>query len=194
MASAGHCQNILNPTYRDVGTGVNRHPVGGFAIGPRHVDAGLRAVDRQSRAVAQLGPGGPLPVLTSCLYGGRGTGYVLGAGLGVKRGRVIAQVPLGVQRRLAPGAGRGHGLAIGVIDQVAGREHAAQVGQRRPVLSDHVTVLVDVDLTLDQLGLGHVANRNERSGDRQRLGGAVLGVPELRDPEPGALPKRWRTR
>lgn len=34
MHSAGHCENILNPTYRSVGTGVNRHPVAGFASGP----------------------------------------------------------------------------------------------------------------------------------------------------------------
>jgi uncharacterized protein YkwD len=27
MASVGHCQNILNPSYVDVGTGVNSHPV-----------------------------------------------------------------------------------------------------------------------------------------------------------------------
>ncbi|MBV8946559.1 MAG: CAP domain-containing protein [Solirubrobacterales bacterium] len=33
MASAGHCENILNPAYRDVGTGVNPHPVRGFATG-----------------------------------------------------------------------------------------------------------------------------------------------------------------
>jgi uncharacterized protein YkwD len=28
MASTGHCQNILNPSYRYVGTGVSEHPVG----------------------------------------------------------------------------------------------------------------------------------------------------------------------
>ncbi len=33
MASAGHCANILNPTYRDIGTGVDPHPVSGFATG-----------------------------------------------------------------------------------------------------------------------------------------------------------------
>ena len=33
MASAGHCQNILNPTYRNVGTGISPHPVRGFANG-----------------------------------------------------------------------------------------------------------------------------------------------------------------
>jgi uncharacterized protein YkwD len=33
MASAGHCQNILNPTYRNVGTGISVRPVKGFATG-----------------------------------------------------------------------------------------------------------------------------------------------------------------
>jgi uncharacterized protein YkwD len=34
MGSTGHCENILSPTYRDVGTGVNRRPIGGYASGP----------------------------------------------------------------------------------------------------------------------------------------------------------------
>jgi uncharacterized protein YkwD len=34
MASPGHCQNILDPRYREVGTGVNLHPVRGYASGP----------------------------------------------------------------------------------------------------------------------------------------------------------------
>jgi uncharacterized protein YkwD len=33
MASTGHCQNILNPTYGNVGTGVTRRPVNGWASG-----------------------------------------------------------------------------------------------------------------------------------------------------------------
>jgi uncharacterized protein YkwD len=33
MASAGHCQNILNPQYRNVGTGVSPRAVRGFASG-----------------------------------------------------------------------------------------------------------------------------------------------------------------
>jgi uncharacterized protein YkwD len=33
MASTGHCQNILNPAYRNVGTGVSARPVGGYATG-----------------------------------------------------------------------------------------------------------------------------------------------------------------
>jgi uncharacterized protein YkwD len=34
MASTGHCQNILSPTYSDVGTGINNHAVQGSASGP----------------------------------------------------------------------------------------------------------------------------------------------------------------
>jgi uncharacterized protein YkwD len=33
MASAEHCQNILNPTYTSVGTGIDRHPVPPFGSG-----------------------------------------------------------------------------------------------------------------------------------------------------------------
>jgi len=33
MASTGHCENILNPTYRNVGTGVSPRAVRGFATG-----------------------------------------------------------------------------------------------------------------------------------------------------------------
>jgi uncharacterized protein YkwD len=33
MASTGHCQNILNPAYDNVGTGVNRRVVRGWATG-----------------------------------------------------------------------------------------------------------------------------------------------------------------
>lgn len=34
MGSAGHCENILSPTYRDVGTGVNPHAIAGYGTGP----------------------------------------------------------------------------------------------------------------------------------------------------------------
>lgn len=33
MASTGHCENILNPSYREIGTGVSTRPVLGFATG-----------------------------------------------------------------------------------------------------------------------------------------------------------------
>jgi uncharacterized protein YkwD len=34
MGSTGHCQNILSPSYADVGTGIMAEPVLGFATGP----------------------------------------------------------------------------------------------------------------------------------------------------------------
>jgi uncharacterized protein YkwD len=33
MGSTGHCENILNPTFRNVGTGVSTRPVKGYATG-----------------------------------------------------------------------------------------------------------------------------------------------------------------
>ena len=33
MASAGHCQNILDPSFSDVGTGIGRNPVGASSSG-----------------------------------------------------------------------------------------------------------------------------------------------------------------
>jgi uncharacterized protein YkwD len=33
MASTGHCQNILNPSFRDAGTGVNQSPIRGYGTG-----------------------------------------------------------------------------------------------------------------------------------------------------------------
>lgn len=34
MRSQGHCYNILDPVYTEVGTGVSRHPVSGFGATP----------------------------------------------------------------------------------------------------------------------------------------------------------------
>jgi uncharacterized protein YkwD len=33
MASTGHCQNILSPRFREVGTGVSRRPIAGLSSG-----------------------------------------------------------------------------------------------------------------------------------------------------------------
>jgi uncharacterized protein YkwD len=33
MGSTGHCENILNPTFRNVGTGISTRPVKGYATG-----------------------------------------------------------------------------------------------------------------------------------------------------------------
>jgi hypothetical protein len=50
-----------------------------------------------------------------------------------------------------------------VVHEVAGGEHARAVGARGLPLGDHVAVLVDVDLAAHQLGLGHVADGDERA-------------------------------
>ena len=53
---------------------------------------------------------------------------------GVGISRRVAQVPLGVQRGLAARARGGDRLAVGVVDEVAGREDARLVGPRRAAL------------------------------------------------------------
>lgn len=61
MASAGHCQNILNPTYRNLGVGVNGRPVAGAASGPATwtQDFGLRMF--QSPPSSNWGPADGCP-------------------------------------------------------------------------------------------------------------------------------------
>ena len=49
---------------------------------------------------------------------------------------VVAQVPLGVERGLTPGAGGGDRLAVGVVHEVAGGEHARHLRARRLALGD----------------------------------------------------------
>src|SRR3954469_4217999 len=88
----------------------------------------------------------------------------------------VAQVPLGVERRRAPGAGRGHGLAVGVVDEVARGEHARAVRARRAALVDHVALVVGADLALDDARLRLVADRDEGAVHRQLLGLAGLDV------------------
>ena len=64
--------------------------------------------------------------------GGIADGHPLGRG---HLGRV-AQVPLGVERRLTARAGGRDRLAVGVVDEVAGGEHARAVGARGAALGD----------------------------------------------------------
>ena len=70
------------------------------------------------------------------------------------------------------------GLTVGVIHQVAGGEHARDIGERRAALGDDVAVGVGVDLALNELGLGIVADGDEGAGDLQLPGRAVAGVTE----------------
>jgi uncharacterized protein YkwD len=56
MASTGHCQNILNPTYRNVGTGISPHPVRGWATGPGTWTQDFALGMRQSAPSGNFGP------------------------------------------------------------------------------------------------------------------------------------------
>jgi hypothetical protein len=64
-----------------------------------------------------------------------------------------------------------------VVDQVAGGEHAAQVGVRRPAEGEHVALVVEVDLAADELRARVVADGDEQPGDGQRALLAGPGVP-----------------
>ena len=56
------------------------------------------------------------------------------------------EVALGVQGGGAAGAGRGDGLAVGVVDDVAAGEHAGQVGAGRRAVDQDVALVVAADL------------------------------------------------
>src|SRR4051812_36928255 len=83
--------------------------------------------------------------------------------LGVRRH--VAQEPLGVEGALGPAAGGGDRLAVGVIDEVADREDAGELGLRRGLLDDHVALVVQLDLALDQLRARAMPDGHERAAD-----------------------------
>ena len=116
--------------------------------------------------------------LSALSAGRRGDLDRLAAGqpVGLGRGRGVAQVPLGVEGAHAAGAGGGDRLAVGVVDDVADGEDAGQVGPGRAGLGDDVAVLVGVDLALDDLRAGDVADRDEGAVGLDVLGLAGLGV------------------
>src|SRR5215468_2201751 len=94
--------------------------------------------------------------------------------LGVRRH--VAQVPLGVEGALGAAAGRGDGLAVGVIDEVADREDPGELGLRGRLVDDDIALLAQLYLALDQLGPRPVADRDERAADLDVLLLAGLGV------------------
>lgn len=56
MASPGHCRNILNPTYRNVGTGISPRPVRGWATGMGTWTQDFALGMRQSAPSGNFGP------------------------------------------------------------------------------------------------------------------------------------------
>jgi len=101
--------------------------------------------------------------------GGVGAGVRLRLGLRHVAGRgglVLegGEVALGVQGGGASRAGRGDGLPVVVVDQVAGGEDALEVRARGRGLDDDVTVFVGLDLTAYQLRTRVVPDGDEQSG------------------------------
>src|SRR5579862_4604568 len=77
----------------------------------------------------------------------------------------VGEEALGVERRHAAGPGGGDGLAVGVVGDVPGGEDSRDVGGCRAWLDQEIAALVEVELPLEQLGVGLVPD-----GDEQPLG------------------------
>src|SRR6476469_4720319 len=98
--------------------------------------------------------------------------------MSLDRRRAVAEEALGVERPHAAGAGGGHGLAVGPVDDVADREDAAEVGPGRAGLGEDVSVLVGLDLAGRDLRARGVADRDEGAAGLDLLHLAGLGVAE----------------
>src|SRR5438552_18890354 len=81
---------------------------------------------------------------------------------------VVAEELLGLERGHAPRAGRRDRLAVLLVLDVAGREHAGHRGLRRAGHGEDVALIVDCDLAGEEAGVGHVADREEQPGGRHR--------------------------
>ena len=89
------------------------------------------------------------------------------------------EVLLGVEGGRAAGARGGDRLPVVVVDEVAGREDALEVGAGRRVVDEDVAVVVEVDLTGQQLRARVVADRDEQARDTaswRRLAGDGVGA------------------
>src|SRR6476646_5541375 len=86
---------------------------------------------------------------------------------------LLCEEALGVDRRLAALARRGHRLPVGVVGDVAGGEHARHPGLGRGVVHHDVPVVVDRELIAEQRLRRVVADGHEHAvrRDRSRLAG-----------------------
>src|ERR1700722_17794256 len=88
------------------------------------------------------------------------------------------QEALGLERAHAAHAGGGHRLAEDLVLDVAGGEHAGNVGRRRIRRGADVAFGVHVELAAEQLGRRGVADRDEHAVDRELRQRAGLDVLE----------------
>src|SRR5690606_36527142 len=120
--------------------------------------------------------------LTIGAWGGWGSdGGLLGLGLVLVREG--GEEALGVESGGTTGAGRGDGLAVGVVDHVTGAEDARDVGAGGGRVDLEVALLVQLQLTLEELGARVVADRDEQTGDRQVREFAGLDIAQLQTGE-----------
>src|SRR6476469_705659 len=82
----------------------------------------------------------------------------------------LGEPALGVDGRGRAGAGRGDGLAVDVVDDVAAGEDAVDVGAGARVLDLDVARVVELELAGEQLAARVVPDRHEQAADRQGLG------------------------
>src|SRR4051812_21086299 len=86
-------------------------------------------------------------------------------------GRVggLGKPALGVERGLAAAAGRGDGLAVGMVHEVPAGEDARDVGAGAGQRHADVALVVGVDDVADERGARVVAHGDEEAGHGQRL-------------------------
>src|SRR3954467_10155270 len=80
----------------------------------------------------------------------------------------LGEPPLCVERSLAAGAGRGDGLAVDVVDQVAAGEDAVEVGPGGGRVDKDVPLVVEGHLAPDELAARVVSDGHEQPGDVER--------------------------
>src|SRR5205823_1114930 len=79
-----------------------------------------------------------------------------------------SDVPLGIERGGTARTGGRDRLAVGVVDDVAGREDARQVRPGTGCGDPYVPVVVQVDLAAEQITARVVADRDEHAGHVER--------------------------
>src|SRR5215218_7189273 len=91
----------------------------------------------------------------------------------------LGEPALGVDRRGRAGAGRGDGLAVDVVDDVAAGEDTVDVGARGRVLHLDVPGVVELELAGEQFAARVVADGDEDAAHGKRLGGTGGDVGQL---------------
>ena len=83
------------------------------------------------------------------------------------RAFVALQPAFRINRSHATCTGGGDGLAVPVVHQVTGCEHPVDTGRRRPVTGEDITLLIDLELTSQDVAARDMTDRNKQAGDGQ---------------------------